>query len=275
MIVRPNGRREPIRIGGRMSNSPGGRRPARTQPLGPARPHPPGRRAPPSAVRSRRSARAVGGGRAGDGDRDRPERSGPRRCAAPRWPAGDNGRAAACSDRPRARPGSARSSQAVLAAHRDRLRRPAVAVEEPRRGGGGVHSAERGNVGGLGPVEDVAGGEHARARGVERGVHGRPPGAGVKHRPGRVGELVVGDPVRGKDDQVALDRPGGARLEVGELDRLDSPAAADRGERGAGQERRAEAKGRPQAEPLRAIDGGGARWSSRGSRAAVGERDQS
>ena len=70
---------------------------------------------------------------------------------------------------------------------------------------------------------------------------------------GAAGELVVGDPVAGEHDRVALD----ARA-VGELDRLDAPATDDVGDVDAGADRHAAASGGRPAQRRRTSGGGGA-----------------
>ena len=89
-----------------------------------------------------------------------------------------------------------------------------AAAEVPR----GVPAGQRGHVRGLGRVDQVPGREHQRRAGFQRGVHGRPTGARVEQHAAGPGQLMVRDPVAGKDEQVTADEPGRPGLRVGQLD---------------------------------------------------------
>ena len=95
---------------------------------------------------------------------------------------------------------------------------PAVVGQPGRDGGRDVAAVERADVGGLGGVQQVAGGEDARPLGAQRAVDARRAAARHHRQPGAAGQLVVGDPVAGEDDRVA-----GEPATVGQLDRLDAP----------------------------------------------------
>ena len=110
--------------------------------------------------------------------------------------------------------------------------------------GGAVPPVERGDVRGLRRVEQVARREYARDRGAERRVDHRAARPGVELAPGHRRKLVVGDPVSGEDHQVAFDRPGPARVEVGELNLLDPLGAANCADRRPGPHRSAVANRR-------------------------------
>ena len=101
-----------------------------------------------------------------------------------------------------------------------------------------VAAVERCDVGRLGSVENIAGREDPGTRRAQAGIDGGPAGRAGRADAGQDRELVVGDPVGGEDDQVALDLAGRAGVEVGELDRLDPAAAVNRADPGACVKRR-------------------------------------
>ena len=106
--------------------------------------------------------------------------------------------------------------------------RPVSATHDAVGGHGCVPAAEGGHVGRLRAVQQVARGEDARPRRAERRVHAGTARAGVQLEPAHHSELVVGDPVGREHDGVALDRAGGAAVEVGELDLLHPRPPVDR-----------------------------------------------
>ena len=118
----------------------------------------------------------------------------------------------------------ARSSAAAAPRHRHgagtRPGRPGSAGRPRRRGDvpGGVAAAQRGDVGRLGRVHQVAGGEHPGPRSP---APCPPPGRGCPGsmaRPGQPGQLVVGDPVPGEHHRVARHEPGRPGAHVRQLD---------------------------------------------------------
>jgi hypothetical protein len=90
-----------------------------------------------------------------------------------------------------------------------------------------VAARERGDVGDLSAMQDVAGREQARTGGAKPGIHRGGAARCVELGSREDRELVVGNPVGGEDDEVAFELADSAAVEVGELDRLDPPPAAD------------------------------------------------
>jgi hypothetical protein len=72
---------------------------------------------------------------------------------------------------------------------------------------GEVAAVERGDVGGVDGVEQVAGGEDAGCTGAQGAVDAGSAGGGVDVQAGGAGEFAVGDPVPGGNDGVAADGP--------------------------------------------------------------------
>ena len=129
------------------------------------------------------------------------------------------------------------------------------------RGGArrGVPPAERGNVGGLGSVKQVAGREDPRPGGAQRGVHGRAARARVHVEPRHHGELVVRNPVGREDDGVALHVPHRTAVEVRELHLLHARAAVDRGRSRCASRAESESEARHRRGTARATGGAAAR----------------
>ena len=82
-------------------------------------------------------------------------------------------------------------------------------------------AVEGADVGGLGRVQQVPGREHPGPGGAQRRVDERAERAPIELAAGHHRQLVVRDPVGREDHQVAIDRAGAARVEIGQLDRLD------------------------------------------------------
>ncbi len=91
--------------------------------------------------------------------------------------------------------------------------------------GGGVRGADR--------VQEVSGGVDPGAAGAQGGVDEGAAGAGVEVEAAVAGEFVVGDPVSGEDDRVAVDGAAGAGVEVFDLDGFDAGTADDADQPGA------------------------------------------
>ena len=132
------------------------------------------------------------------------------------------------------------------------------------------------DIGGLGAVQEVAGGEQPRTRRPQARVHDRPAGSRVELGAREHRELVVGDPVGCEHDEVALDRLHPPGVELGQLDRLDArhaPRIAGHGGPGAasGTRKRAAAPARNRAQRLMARQLGRHRH---GARTAVREGQQ-
>jgi hypothetical protein len=102
-----------------------------------------------------------------------------------------------------------------------------------------VRTGERGDVRGLGTMEHVARGEGPRPAGPQGGVDGRSSGQGIELDARQDGELLVRDPVRGEDDEIAFEVSCLTTIEIPQFDCLHPPSAADRGNGGAGVERHA------------------------------------
>ena len=97
----------------------------------------------------------------------------------------------------------------------------------------------------------LPGREHARQRRRERRVDGRPSGAGIHGQPGQPGQLVVGDPVSGKDHDLARHEPRRPGPRVCHLDALQPSAPGDPPHRAGGPHRHPPAHRR--AEPERGV----------------------
>ena len=108
--------------------------------------------------------------------------------------------------------------------------RPLPSASQVRRDGPrGMSAVEGAEVGGLGRMNEVAGGEHTGPGRAEAGIDQRPEAPRVQLAGGHHRELVVRDPIRREDHQVAVDLAGAAGVELGELDRGNSVDAADIG----------------------------------------------
>src|SRR3954447_20767767 len=79
-------------------------------------------------------------------------------------------------------------------------------------------------------------------------VNQRPERPGIEVAPGHHRELVVRDPIRTEDDEIALHGPRATGAELGELDGLDALIAVDRADRRARPDRRPVANPRPGSE---------------------------
>ncbi len=99
-------------------------------------------------------------------------------------------------------------------------------------------SRERGHVGRLGAVEQVARGEDTRTRGAQGSVDDRTARARVELEPAQQRQLVVRDPVGREDHAVAADRTHPAAVEIGQLHLLHARAPVDGGHRRACPQRR-------------------------------------
>ena len=128
--------------------------------------------------------------------------------------------------------GSARPRRAGARAVSRTWRRPLAGTAQVRGDRRGhVATVEGADVGRLGGVQQVPGREHPGRGRPQRRVDQWAERAAVELAAGHHRQLVVGDPVRGEDDQVAFDRPGPAGVELGQLDRLDPLRAVDRADR--------------------------------------------
>ena len=132
-----------------------------------------------------------------------------------------------------------------LAHDRHPLPRPLAVLEVPSDTGRRVTPAQRGHVRLLGAVQEVARREDARPGAAQRGIHGRATRGRVELQAGHHGQLVIGDPVGGEDDGVALDGSRPTGVEIGQLDLLDARAPVDRGHLRAGPERHPVPQARP------------------------------
>src|SRR5207249_7586797 len=95
----------------------------------------------------------------------------------------------------------------------------------------GMTPAQRGDVGRLGALKQIAGSEETGVRGSERRVYLRPARPRVELEAGDDRQLVVWDPVGGEHDGVTGDRPGLPCLEITQLDLLDARNPTDLGQR--------------------------------------------
>ena len=95
-------------------------------------------------------------------------------------------------------------------------------------------SVESGDIGGVDRMGEVADGEHAGGGGRLPCVDEGAARVGVDLEVGGAGQFVVGDPVAGEDDGVAVDRAARVGVEVLDLDRADAALADDAGHSGAG-----------------------------------------
>ena len=182
---------------------------------------------------------------------------------------GDRSRALDLADRARGDP-----PQRLLAGDPDPLR-PRALAEPVEHARGDMTAAERGDVGGLGAVQQVPAREQPRPRRPQARVDHRPAGSRIELGAREHRELVVGDPVGREHDRVAVDPshpPGG---ELGQLDRLDARTAVDRGHGGPGQQGNAEARGRPSPEEGERLMARQLGRHRDGPGAAVLEREQS
>ena len=88
-------------------------------------------------------------------------------------------------------------------------------------------AVEGGDVGGVDGVQQVADREDAGALVRRRGVDERAEGAGVELDAAGAGEFVVGDPVAGEDDGVAVEVAARSGVEVFDRHGLDAVPADD------------------------------------------------
>ena len=75
-------------------------------------------------------------------------------------------------------------------------------------------AAERGHVRGFRGVHEIAGRENIGNAALQRSVHGRPAGTGVDIDPGQPGQFLIGNPVAGDHERVAVHHPGLAGAQV-------------------------------------------------------------
>ena len=110
-----------------------------------------------------------------------------------------------------------------------------------------VTPAQGRDVGRLGRVHQIAGGEHAARGRAQIAIDARPPRRRIHDESAATRQLVVGNPVAGEDHGVARDAVRGAGLHVRDLDGLHATRADDVRHAVRGQNRGAMASG---AEPL-------------------------
>jgi len=92
---------------------------------------------------------------------------------------------------------------------------------------GRMPSGERGDVGGLGCVDEITGREHARHRGPQGAVDARRACARIHHEAPLTRQLVIRDPLAGEHHRVARELARRPRDEVGHHHRFDPVPSAD------------------------------------------------